>query len=60
MRFVWGAGGHLLLLPFVMLVWVNMHAGAMIGFLLIGAVLNILAMAYLLGFAHGRNAPDDE
>jgi len=34
-RFLWGSGGRLLLLPLLMLLWVNMHAGFPAGGLLI-------------------------
>jgi hypothetical protein len=49
-RFLWGSGGRLLLLPMLMLIWVNMHAGFPAGGLLIlaytaGELLRVLVAA---------------
>ena len=35
-HFLWGGGGRLLLLPVLVLLWANMHAGFMVGLLLLG------------------------
>jgi len=37
LRFLWGDRGRLLVLPVLVLVWVNMHAGFIVALLLIGA-----------------------
>jgi len=49
-RFLWGSGGHLLLLPVLMVLWVNLHAGVPAGGLLIlaytaGELLRVLVCA---------------
>ncbi len=35
--FLWGGGGRLILLPCLMLLWANLHAGFLVGLLAIGA-----------------------
>jgi len=35
--YLWGSGGRLLLLPLLTVLWANMHAGFLVGLLLIGA-----------------------
>ena len=36
-QIMWGSGGRLILLPCLMLLWANLHAGFLVAFLLIGA-----------------------
>ena len=35
--FLWGGGGRLILLPCLMVLWANLHAGFLVGLLIIGA-----------------------
>ena len=47
MQFLWGSGGRLLLLPALTLLWANLHAGFLVGLLILGA----FGAAELLGLA---------
>jgi hypothetical protein len=49
--YLWGGGGKLLLLPLMILLWANLHAGMSVGFLLLGAfgVAEMIGVATLPG-----------
>src|SRR5206468_2548112 len=48
-RFCEGRGRALYFLPAVMLVWVNLHAGFVLGYAILGVALVVEGLRYLLG-----------
>src|SRR3989475_7459597 len=48
-RFCEGRGRALYLLPLVMLVWVNLHGGFVLGYAILGVALVVDGLRYLLG-----------
>lgn len=47
--YLWGEGGHLLILPGLMLLWVNVHAGFVAGLLLAGCFVPGEAIRVMIG-----------